>query len=101
MKTTNPWILVLAVAIAPAFAGCNEDKSVRAHVSDATITTSVKSSLIGDADVKARKIDVDTQNGVVYLTGMVESQMEKDEAERLAKGCDGVTRVVNNLQIGP
>jgi osmotically-inducible protein OsmY len=45
-------------------------------------------------------IDVDTQEGVVYLTGRVHSAKEKREAEDLAESTDGVRDVKNMLEVG-
>ena len=43
-------------------------------VDDTWITTKVKSSLLADTAVAGTKIDVDTVNGVVYLTGTASTQ---------------------------
>jgi hyperosmotically inducible protein len=67
---------------------------------DATITTKVKTALIGDSSIKARNIDVDTVAGEVILSGYVDSQQEADKAGSLAKSVAGVVRVKNQLQIG-
>jgi osmotically-inducible protein OsmY len=49
--------------------------------------------------VKARSIDVTTNDNVVTLTGKVGSVVEHDRAVQLAKETAGVTQVVNKLQI--
>ena len=68
-------------------------------VGDAAITTAVKSKLLGDTTTPGLKIDVDTKDGVVTLSGNVASKAESDRALSLARGTDGVKRVVNNLKI--
>jgi hyperosmotically inducible periplasmic protein len=45
------------------------------------------------------RIDVDTNNGVVTLNGIVDSPEQRARAEELASRVDGVKRVVNNLQV--
>lgn len=67
---------------------------------DAAVTTAVKARLIANPDTSALRIDVDTDDGVVTLSGTVRSREEKDEAVRVAKETDGVTRVVDRLEIG-
>jgi hyperosmotically inducible periplasmic protein len=67
--------------------------------SDVGITTSVKSRLAADDTVKAYKIDVDTKEGVVTLTGEVSSQAAKETAVKIARSTDGVASVVDNLTI--
>jgi hyperosmotically inducible protein len=69
------------------------------NVDDATITASVKSTLVADKVSNLTRVDVDTTNGVVSLNGVVESQEQKARAEQLASRVDGVRKVVNNLQI--
>ncbi len=68
---------------------------------DASITTAVKTKLLGDTKVGGLKIDVDTKDNVVTLTGNVKSAAERDEAIRLATNTTGVKRVVNHLKIVP
>lgn len=67
---------------------------------DAWVTTKVQAKYFMDADVKGHKIDVDTRNGVVTLTGTVENAQQKAEAEQIASETDGVKRVVNQLTVG-
>ncbi len=68
---------------------------------DASITSAVKTKLLGDPLVGGLKIDVDTKDNVVTLTGMVKSAAEKAEAVRLAKNTTGVKSVVDKLTIQP
>jgi hyperosmotically inducible periplasmic protein len=68
---------------------------------DAGITSAVKTKLLGDPKVGGLKIDVDTKNNVVTLTGEVRTAAEKNEALRLARTTKGVTRVVDKLTIVP
>jgi osmotically-inducible protein OsmY len=49
--------------------------------------------------VKARTIDVTTQGTTVTLRGTVESKAERDRAVALARETDGVTRVIDELQM--
>ena len=70
-------------------------------VTDAAITSAVKTKLLGDPDVKGLNIDVDTTNGVVTLTGVVHTAAERTEALRLARDTKGVKNVKNNLKLEP
>jgi hyperosmotically inducible protein len=67
---------------------------------DAGITTNVKTKLAADDTVKAYEIDVDTRNGVVTLSGGVESAPVKERAVQIARGTDGVRDVVDQIRIG-
>ena len=88
--------------------GDNPDFSDRARgaanaagetVTDAAITTAVKSKLLADTTVSGLKIDVDTENAVVTLKGSVKNQAEARQAEKLAKETQGVERVIVELKV--
>jgi hyperosmotically inducible protein len=68
---------------------------------DASITAAVKTKLLGDTKVSGLKIDVDTKDNVVTLTGTVRTAAEKAEAVRLARTTTGVKSVVDKLVIQP
>ena len=71
-----------------------------AAIGDAAITTEVKSKFLADTKVSGLKIDVDTKDGVVSLSGMVPTKAESDRAEQMARDSAGVKSVVNHLRIG-
>jgi osmotically-inducible protein OsmY len=75
--------------------------AARASFSDAAITASVKTKLLADTSVGGLKIDVDTRDGVVTLTGKVKSQAERDQALRIARESDGVKTVDDKLTVSP
>lgn len=71
----------------------------RAELSDAALTAKIKSKMVLDDQVQARRIDVSTSAGVVTLSGTVTSQAERARAIRLATETDGVTSVTDHLQL--
>jgi hyperosmotically inducible protein len=77
------------------------DRPVGTVMDDAAITAAVKAKLLADPTVGGLKIDVDTRNGVVYLTAdHMKSQTEIDMAIKLAKETSGVKSVENKLVVG-
>lgn len=64
---------------------------------DAAITAKVKSALLADPDVKGLKVDVDTKDNIVTLSGTLDNRSFADKAESIAKGIDGVKSVNNKL----
>jgi hyperosmotically inducible protein len=84
--------IALSAALVISLAGCE-----RRSASDTTINTAVKNKLAADPTTSAAKIDVDTSNGVVTLSGKVPTAAEKSEAERIARNTQGVRQVVNNI----
>lgn len=67
---------------------------------DSTVTAKVKAKLLSDDMLNALKIDVDTQNGTVFLSGVVDTAEQKKKAVHIAKNTEGVRRVEDNLKVG-
>jgi len=74
------------------------ERTVRA-VSDGNITAKVKAGLVADPALKGMEINVDTEGGIVMLSGFVESKAEADKAMQVAKGVDGVTNVKSAIKV--
>jgi hyperosmotically inducible protein len=93
--------LALLLSLVGVQAAMTADKSekVEQYVDDAAITTAVKAKLAADKVKTLARVSVDTIQGVVTLTGTVESADQKKHAEEVARGVKGVSKVVNNLQI--
>ena len=70
-------------------------------VDHAALTTKVKTALLADDMVKGTQINVDSNAGVVKLTGTVDNPAHVTRAVEVAKGVQGVTRVDNNLTSSP
>jgi osmotically-inducible protein OsmY len=70
-----------------------------AAITDATLTATVKTKFLADDVVEGTKIDVDTNGGVVTLTGTAPSKAAADRAVTIARETDGVARVVNNIRV--
>jgi hyperosmotically inducible protein len=68
-------------------------------LAESALTAKIKSKMALDDHVKARTIDVTTTGSVVTLSGTVESTDEHDRAVALAKDTEGVTQVVDKLEI--
>lgn len=77
-----------------------DERSVGRIWDDAAITAKIKTRMIEDPVVKARKVDVDTTNGNVVLGGVVQTDTELQRAIEIARGVPGVKSVRSNLQVG-
>ena len=75
-------------------------QSVTTTATDMAITTKVKTALAADDQLSALKIEVDTVQGVVSLTGPAPSAEAAERATTLAKAVEGVTEVQNKLVVG-
>lgn len=95
------FIYSAALAVLLSITGCRTmtEQSAGQYVDDGTITASVKAKLVADRAANLARVDVDTTNRVVSLSGVVESPEQKQRAEQLAVQVGGVKRVENNLQV--
>jgi osmotically-inducible protein OsmY len=93
-------ILVFMVLLG-VFAGCQAmtGRTAGENIDDTTLTTSVKTALARDKAATLTRIDVDTVKGVVSLNGVVQSAADKARAVEVARGVNGVQKVVDNLQV--
>lgn len=82
-----------------AYAQTTTTEKATAAMSDAEITSAVKTKLLADNLVGGFNIHVETDKGVVKLTGQVASAAEKAQAIKLARQTHGVKNVVNRLTI--
>jgi hyperosmotically inducible periplasmic protein len=76
------------------------ERTVGDWVDDTLISSRLKAQLIADTDVRASDIDVSSSQGVVTLIGRVRTTAVKKDAERIARGINGVTDVHNELVVG-
>jgi len=99
MRPLRTFVVVMLTVF--SLAGCQAmtGKTAGQNVDDAAITSSVKTKLAADKLSSLTRVDVDTNNGVVSLNGVVESADQKARAQDLASQVSGVNRVINNLQV--
>ena len=69
------------------------------NIDDSYITGAVKTQLASDKLVSLTRVEVETNNGVVYLTGQVQTAEQRSHIGSLTSQVSGVKRVVNNLQV--
>ncbi len=72
---------------------------VERKLSDSEITARVNAGLAADKDLSVIRIDVDTRDGVVTLTGPAPTTKAKAHATEVAKAVKGVTSVQNHLTV--
>jgi len=101
----NNWLLrvpvvCLVLVLALVLGACSSTRSAGTQVDDAAITAAVKAKLAADGDINPFNIDVDTNEGVVTLQGRVAKEEARTKAEQLARGTDGVKRVINLVKVG-
>jgi hyperosmotically inducible protein len=93
---------VILVSLCALVLGCRTNESPEGQVDDLQITAQVKSKLASDVGISSvTNISVNSTNGVVTLSGQVDSPDVKSKAETVAKNVPKVVRVVDTLQVSP
>ena len=98
--TTGCTAALIGGAAGGGYAVATDERQTDRIMDDSTITSRIKSAMVKDDLIKAYRVDVDTVEGHVTLTGMVKSRRESQRAIQLASRERGVKSVRNNLQIG-
>ncbi len=94
----------LTVFALVAMSGCavtRGQETTGAYVDDTAITTAVKGRYVGNKEVDASSISVETLNGTVMLSGFAKNQTERTTAEEIAMKTKGVKSVKNAIVVRP
>ena len=96
--------LVVGTLLGANLAIAHDSDTDRSHpgtfVKDSAITTKVKASLAADHGTNLSRVHVDTdKDGVVWLSGTVESQGAASRAVSIAKSTEGVRSVHNDIKV--
>jgi hyperosmotically inducible periplasmic protein len=104
MRKVQAIVLVLVTLLPPlASVSCATHRvgpAAEAAYDDATISTRVKTALLNDPQIGALRIDVNTVQGVVTLSGSARNPGEAQKAVQLARGIAGVKDVKSELKVG-
>lgn len=76
-----------------------ESSNTKTALSDTAITASVKAGLVKDPDLSAVKIEVETNNGAVALSGVANDAAARERAATIAKSVKGVNEVHNHVVV--
>jgi hyperosmotically inducible periplasmic protein len=92
-------VVALVVLVATS-TGCSlAGRTFGTYVDDQSVTAAVKMGLARKVPRTVTRVDVDTFQGTVYLSGEVGSAIQKSDAEITAWQVNGVTQVVNDLTV--
>lgn len=103
------FLLLVMIGCAPAVIGAGatggykvvtDERSFGRIWDDSTITAQINAGLIKDPMVRSRKIDIDTIDGHVILTGIVQTEKEAQRAVAIARKVPGVKKITRNIQVG-
>jgi outer membrane biosynthesis protein TonB len=68
---------------------------------DAQITSDIQAKINADSGLQGKQLAVQSANGSVTLSGVVDNDTQRDAAARYASSEPGVKQVVNNLEVAP
>jgi hypothetical protein len=94
--------LFLLIPLVFLLTGCRTNESPEGQVNDLEITTQVKSKLAAEIGLSSvANVGVNSTNGIVTLSGQVDTDDAKTKATGVTTAVPKVVRVVNNLQVVP
>jgi osmotically-inducible protein OsmY len=80
-------------------ASSHHEETTKTTVDDKEIAGRVKTALNSDPNVKGTQVSVTSLNGVVQLSGFVDTPTAKERAGQIASSTPGVAKVYNDLII--
>ncbi len=89
--------VLICIVLAASIAGAASAETVGKYVDDSVITTKVKAAIAQDPSLSVFQVNVTTYEGVVQLSGFVDSKEVKEKAEQVAGKVEGVKSVKNDL----
>jgi osmotically-inducible protein OsmY len=105
MRSFNTYLLLGAASVL-ALTGCESyhnrasgDRTEGRMVDDHRITAQIKSDLNHEPVYKFNDVDVKTFNGVVQLSGFVNTEDQKRRAAEIAQSAPGVAQVQNAISL--
>lgn len=93
---------LVSIGLITAFLGCattQKRETTGQFIDDSTITTKVKAAIFSEPGLKTLQITVNTHNGIVQLSGFVDSSQNVNKAGEVAGRVAGVAEVKNDLRM--
>lgn len=76
-------------------------KKIKRTFSDEWLESRVEAAIVFNKALSIREIDVEVDDGVCILTGVVNSEEEKDAAAKIAESIAGIDAVRNEIAVRP
>jgi len=110
---TRPSSLYLTVALTSVLAaiavGCSDradttgmpppSTTIGTEIDDSVVTSSVKSALLADPEIKSFDLKVETRKGEVLLSGFVDNLVQLERASAVVRAVSGVKSIQNNVSL--
>ena len=92
---SSAYVSAVLLGISLVLAGCSKAPN------DTQIVSDIQNKINADSGLQGKQLAVQSTNGSVTLSGVVDNDAERDAAARYASSEPGVKQVVNNLQVTP
>jgi hyperosmotically inducible protein len=102
MRNSGSMAILLGALVLGLNTGCASgvpNVAAEQQVGDASVTAGVKAAIAGEPALKGSEIQVDTNQGVVQLSGFVSSAEDVATAAAVARTVRGVKSVRNDLRL--
>lgn len=93
-------LAALLLALATPLVGAQRSAADE-PIDDSAIAATIKAGLFDNRHTSASRINVESRQGVVQLSGFARSEDEKAAAAKLAAGVSGVRQVLNDVTVAP
>lgn len=94
------FLTIVGLGLLLGLTACSSTHTPGEQVDDAWITSKITAKFTADPAVNPFEIDVDTDQGNVRLSGMVETERQRSEAVEIARNTQGVKSVTNEIKLG-
>jgi hyperosmotically inducible protein len=92
-------LMFAAFVVLGMLAGCATNRPIGDQLDDAGVVAEINARLAASPVTSALNINVDSLDGVVTLSGVVETNESRLEAERIARTTSGVKRVISRIRV--
>lgn len=92
-------LLLLIIQFNPGCASILSSDIQQPPRNDAVVMARVKAQFIEAAELDAAALWIESNQGVVTLSGFVESDAQKNQAAALAQQVNGVRQIINNIEV--
>lgn len=95
----SPFIALALLTTAACTSSSRTQETTGTYIDDSAITAKVKAAFVGDPQLKAMQIGVETFKNTVQLSGFVDTPQTKIRAGEVAASVPGVRTVRNDLVV--
>ena len=99
LKRFSAFFIAAFMLAALGCAATDTRQSTSEYVDDSWITTKVKSEILAESSLKVAQVNVETYQGVVQLSGFVDSNAAMAKAVEVARAVKGVKSVKNDMRL--